>query len=135
MSTSVIRGVSVIIRDGSRFLMLKRANRTRYFSGKWESVSGKIEPAETAYEAAQREVAEETGLRVAIQNRPLLKLDTELGENKLNLTYFLADYVEGDVQVSREHSEFGWYNQAQLDDLNIHSETASLIKELAGQNA
>ena len=56
----MIRGVSVIIRNEQRFLMLKRSSRAQYFSGKWESVSGKIEKAETAYEAARREVFEET---------------------------------------------------------------------------
>lgn len=126
----LIRGVSVIIRNGKRFLMLKRSSSNRHFSGKWESVSGKIEPDETAYDAARREVSEETGLRVEIHSKPMMLLDTELGDNKLNLTYFLADYIDGDVRVSREHSEFGWYSQPQLGALDIHAETACLINGL-----
>lgn len=46
---------------GIEFLLLKRSENEIY-AGLWQMVSGKIEEGEKAYEAALREIKEETGL-------------------------------------------------------------------------
>lgn len=62
--------VSVIIereRDGKLEVLLQtrwKPERDRLYSGTWEIPAGAIEAYENIYEAARREVYEETGLRV-----------------------------------------------------------------------
>ncbi|MEC8914977.1 MAG: NUDIX domain-containing protein, partial [Candidatus Neomarinimicrobiota bacterium] len=46
--------------EGLRFLLLKRAQNKKY-EHFWQGVAGKIEKDETAWEAAVRELKEETG--------------------------------------------------------------------------
>ena len=45
-----------------KFLVLKRAADLYIYPGLWQTVTGRIEPGETALDAAIREVKEETGL-------------------------------------------------------------------------
>ncbi len=54
---------AVVIREDGRYLLVKRAEGVSA-GGYWTPVTGKIEPGESLREAALREVAEETGLRV-----------------------------------------------------------------------
>ena len=46
---------------GLLFLVLKRA-KTKMYEHIWQGVAGKIEDGETSWEAATRELKEETGL-------------------------------------------------------------------------
>ncbi|HUK63382.1 MAG TPA: NUDIX pyrophosphatase [Dongiaceae bacterium] len=47
---------------GGRFLLLRRSPGRRTLAGVWQPVTGGIERGETAWQAARREVREETGL-------------------------------------------------------------------------
>ena len=49
------------ISAGLLFLVLKRA-KTKMYEHIWQGVAGKIEDGETSWEAATRELKEETGL-------------------------------------------------------------------------
>ncbi len=53
-----------IIEDGGEMLILRRSEE-QMLGGLWEFPGGKLEPGETAAEAAVRETLEETGLNVA----------------------------------------------------------------------
>ncbi|WP_255950389.1 NUDIX hydrolase [Streptomyces odontomachi] len=51
----------VIIDDRGRALLIQRRD-----NGHWEPPGGVLEPGETIYEALQREVLEETGVKIAL---------------------------------------------------------------------
>lgn len=53
--------VAAAVINGRQVLLIRRA--TGAFKGAWTLVSGRIEPGETAWQAAAREVHEETGLK------------------------------------------------------------------------
>ncbi len=46
--------------EGGSFLLLRRTSR--HLHGTWQQISGMVEPGEKAWEAALREIEEETGL-------------------------------------------------------------------------
>lgn len=95
---------------GVEFLLLKRQPAKR-LGGTWQSVHGKIEPNETAWQAARRELAEETGL-------------TPIGFWQIDFvnTFYIADRDEihlcpsfaaeaapsANVTLNHEHTEFRW---------------------------
>src|SRR5690606_272172 len=60
---SAIRDVYVLARRRDDVLLLLRSG-TGYRDGEWGPPAGKVEPGETYAEAAARELAEETGIRV-----------------------------------------------------------------------
>jgi dihydroneopterin triphosphate diphosphatase len=92
------------------WLLLKRAAHIR-LPGTWQMVSGTIEPGERAYEAAARELHEETGLvpvhfyQVSFVNRFYLA-----ATDQVVLTPVFAAEVAADapVRLSDEHTAFEW---------------------------
>ncbi|MFO1535742.1 MAG: NUDIX pyrophosphatase [Thermoplasmatota archaeon] len=96
--------------DGEEWLMMKRAPHI-LLGGTWQMVSGNLEPGETAYAAAARELFEETGLRplhfyhASFVNRFYLA-----ATDQIVLSPVFAAEVAPDAQVrlSGEHTEFAW---------------------------
>lgn len=96
--------------DGPRFLLLYHGGRY------WNFPKGKIEPKESLYEGALRELFEETGL-----TRVNLKLDPDFRtqdrytfrENKKRIFkmafYFLAESSEPHIKISKEHQGYAWF--------------------------
>lgn len=101
----VFRQISV----GYKFLLLKRAD-TKMYEHLWQGVAGKIENGESAWQAALRELVEETGLkakRMFIADH-VSKFYEEIGD-RINLVPVFGIEVESEeVRLSDEHTEFRW---------------------------
>ena len=87
-------------------------------AGYWTPVTGRLEPGESAVEAACREVLEETGL-VAVAGRELARTDTDApggGSAGYDLVWLDASVV-GDAKALRlqasEVSRARWVTRAQ----------------------
>ena len=97
------------VEDKIRFLLLKRA-RTKIYEHLWQGVAGKIESGESAWQAALRELDEETGLkpkRMFIADH-VSKFYEEIGD-RINLVPVFGIEVEyEEVRLSDEHTEFRW---------------------------
>ncbi len=81
---------AAIFRDG-RILIAERGNGPR--KGYWSLPGGKIEPGETAAEAAAREILEETGLDVEI--RGLVDVHNVIGKDaggEVSVHYIICVY-------------------------------------------
>ena len=94
---------------GEQWLVLKRA--PGFLGGSWQMVSGTIEGDEKAYQCAQRELLEETGLRprhfyqASYVNRFYLAATDEIVLSPVFAAEVEADAV---VRLSEEHTEFAW---------------------------
>ncbi len=95
--------------DGLKFLMLRRA-KTKLYEHLWQGVAGKIEKGETAWQAAIRELNEETGLKP----KHMFVADHvsrfyEAFGDRINLVPVFGIEVDSDnVILSEEHSEYKW---------------------------
>lgn len=98
------------IEDGKgRYLILKR--KSSYLTDSWQMVSGKIEKGEKAWEAALREITEETGLIPdRLYSANLLEQFYEASQNCINIVPIFVGFVDSDqpVKLSPEHSEYKW---------------------------
>ena len=92
-----------------KFLLLKRA-KTKLYEHLWQGVAGKIEENETAYQAAIRELKEETGFDpVNIFVADHISKFYEAHRDRMNLVPVFGMQVENmEVALSNEHSEFKW---------------------------
>ena len=95
--------------DKSKYLILKRA-RTKMYEHLWQGVAGKIEKGEQAWQAAIRELKEETGLdpiRIFVADHVSKFYETH--GDRVNLVPVFGIEVDSDIiSLSREHSDFKW---------------------------
>jgi dihydroneopterin triphosphate diphosphatase len=104
-----------VSQRGGRYLILRR--RSSYLSGTWQQVSGHIEDGETGWQAALREIAEETGL---IPNRLYSANQTEIfyehRQNCINIVPIFVAFLETHANVvlsEQEHDAFKWIAAAE----------------------
>lgn len=92
--------------DG-KVLVLQRADTRRYYPGKWEPISGEIDPGESPTEAMVREAKEETGCSVTItKSAPEYEIE---GEGVIwKVTPFLLVTSDESIKLSEEHKDFQW---------------------------
>ena len=112
-----IDGASVIIRDGDRILLVKRAREP--FKGYWSLPGGRVEAGETAKEAAAREAKEETGLMVSglkhyREFRPGVAPGTS---QSYRIDCFMARNWSGDVMASDDAAAARWVLLSELETM------------------
>ena len=101
----------VIIRQtaaGHEMLLLRRNTSLR---GEWCHIAGGIESGETAWQAALREVSEETGLAPhELYSGDICEQFYEANRNVISLLPVFVGFVGADAKVilNDEHSEFCW---------------------------
>jgi len=103
-----------------KFLLI-RASTGGAVTGWWEFPKGHVEENESLLETAKRETEEETGLIInnihpsfKYISRYFITKDYSTGKNldspqPKTVTYFLGKASSMDVQLSFEHSSFGWF--------------------------
>ena len=92
-----------------RFLLLKRA-KTKIYEHLWQGVAGKIEAGETSWEAAIRELKEETGfepVRMFVADH-VSKFYEAHGDRVNLVPVFGIEVDDEEVILSDEHCEFKW---------------------------
>ena len=98
----------VFIQKGEKyFLQLRDNNPAKGAAGLIGSFGGKIEPGETAIQAAQRELEEETGLKIRqsrLENLGAVTVtsDYQLRPVEVHITAFLLRLQSNETVVARE---------------------------------
>jgi ADP-ribose pyrophosphatase len=106
--------VGIVVRRRGRYLLI-RQHRFIIDQLVWAIPSGNIEPRETAIEAAERELREETGLGAAAL-RPLIHYFPSYGCSDQRFELFLADdpEPEGGAFDAREVIRTRWFSRAEI---------------------
>lgn len=110
-------GVSILITNGDRVLLEKRANT--HGAGTWGPPSGHIDFGEKPEETAVRETQEETGVQIKDIIFKCVTNDVFEAEKKHYITlWFDASYVSGEpaVKAPEEESEVGWFSWNSLPE-------------------
>lgn len=113
-------------RDG-HVLLLLRGPTDRWMPGRWNLPGGKIDPGETAEQAAVREAREETGLRVGALV-PIARERTPVGA----LAVFYARRWSGQVRlIDGEHAAHAWVPRAEAPYWDVVSPQGLVLRQFA----
>ena len=101
------------------FLLLKRSP-DQYYPNLWQMVSGKIKENETAYNAALREIKEETDL--VPENfwvAPTVNSFYSPDKDYICLLPVFAAKVsfDSEIKISKEHTEFKWLSPEEAKNI------------------
>ena len=128
---------AAIFDERGRVLLTKRLD-----NGQWCLPSGGLEPGESAAEACEREVLEETGLSVVVKrlvgvyshpNQLVIYPDG----NKVQIValHFEAEIIGGELGLSDETSDFGYFTMKEIEGLEmLDRHTERIIDTLARQS-
>lgn len=100
-----------LIRSGDRFLIVQRGRPP--FQGCWGLPGGGMELGETAPEAAVREVAEETGLRVAVSRflgyaDAIERDEADRVRYHYVILYFEVQVIDGVLRAADDAAAAAW---------------------------
>lgn len=131
-------GVGVVLWREDRVLLVRRGRPPG--EGEWSIPGGKQELGETVFEAARREVAEETGLQVALTGLvDVVDLIRKDGDGGVELHYTLVDLLAescgGDARAGSDIAEVCWANPADLGAFDLWSETVRIIGKAKSMRA
>ncbi|MCE5214561.1 MAG: NUDIX domain-containing protein [Methanobacterium sp.] len=109
---------ALIFDDDGKILILKRSTESKTNPGKWELPGGKVDQGESFDKALVREVYEETGLNITLEN--------VIGASQQNLPLIRAVHIimagkieEGELNLSSEHEGYAWEFLENLSDYEL----------------
>ena len=116
--------IAVVEHAGS-YLVGQRSGEV-VLSGYWEFPGGKVEPGESASDAAARECLEEAGVAVRIVGEYESKLQT-YDHGELHLRFFAAEPIDSNAKPS---GGFQYVQLAELANLNFPAGNLELVEHL-----
>jgi 8-oxo-dGTP pyrophosphatase MutT (NUDIX family) len=128
---------AAIFDDQGRVLLTKRSD-----NGQWCLPGGAVESGESVAEACEREVWEETGLRVRVKRLVGVyshpdQLTVYPDGNKVHIValHFKVEVIRGEPGLSDETTDFGYFTLDEIEKLEMlgrHKER--IVDTLAQQN-
>jgi 8-oxo-dGTP diphosphatase len=123
----VLRG---ILRDADgRYLLLQRSLKSKGWPGHWEFPGGKVDPGEEVSSALKREFLEETGFEIELV-RVLTGFGRERDKDHLVYLVFEVRGVKGELRISDEHEQSGWFSKTEVLRLLVSPPLVELVKTL-----
>jgi ADP-ribose pyrophosphatase len=126
--------VGAVVFRGREVLLVRR--RDPPSAGHWAIPGGRIRLGESLQAAAEREVLEETGVRVRA-GRPVFAFDTierdAYGRVRFHYVVvdLLAEHVEGEPEGRDDAVEAGWFAPEALTGLPVNPTTLALLRSIS----
>ncbi|MBI3486185.1 NUDIX hydrolase [Candidatus Daviesbacteria bacterium] len=122
-------GIHVLVQKGNKYLLIKRADSDLADPSCWDLPGGGIRYLEKPLDAALREVKEEVGLRVRILK--IIDIWAKLFEGDWSIESLVeAEFVSGEVSLSKEHSDFKWVSKQEVIDIEPKAENLKALFNL-----
>jgi ADP-ribose pyrophosphatase YjhB (NUDIX family) len=125
-----IVGVGVVVWRRDRVLLVRRGKPPR--QGQWSLPGGAQEIGETVFDAAHREILEETGLTIEVLG--LIDIVDSIrrdDDGRVEYHYTLVDVFavseDGDAVAGHDADEAAWFDLDELPALGLWSETERII--------
>lgn len=136
--TLLVAAVIVHDRTTDRVLLLQRGPRAKFAPGKWDLPVGKADPGEAVTDAAVRELGEETGLEVAVEDLRVAHLvhgrwGVEAPNGFLTVVFRTERWSgEPENREPHKHSRVQWWDARGLPEEAVPSMRLAVQRALAG---
>ena len=126
-------GCSATIFDANheKVLLTQRTD-----NGRWCLPGGGMESGESAAEACEREVWEETGLKVRVtrligvySNPDQLVIYPDGNKAFFVVLSFEAQIIEGELRLSDETTAFGYYSLQEMENMPMHGQHKQRVED------
>lgn len=107
LNTAVVAGVVLAKLNGNTKMLLLKRHKDQF----WSHVSGRIEANETAWQAFNRELTEETGcIPSALYSADYIEQFYDIPTNSIILVPVFVAYLPEpcEVMLNKEHSQYRW---------------------------
>jgi 8-oxo-dGTP diphosphatase len=119
----------VFVTREDQVLLLKGAPGKRLWAGRYNGIGGHVEQGEDVYSAAQRELLEETGLKVReLQLRGVITVDLS-PERGVVIFVFTGEYTQGALKQSAEGA-LRWVSQDEFAGLHLVEDLYTLLPKI-----
>lgn len=124
-------GVGAIVFHQNRVLLIKRGQPPN--KNQWAIPGGRIQLGETLQQAAEREILEETGIRIKA-GEPVFAFDLiqHDDEHQCQWHYVVVDlsaeYLNGDPVAGDDATEARWVSADELAELPVNETTQQLLQ-------
>ncbi len=121
---------ALVIKAGA-VLLVKRGKAPS--DGKWAIPGGSVELGETLQQAAQREIIEETGIRIRAAE-PVYTFDfierNQYGRIRFHYVIIdlAAEYLSGKIKPGDDADQAAWIPFAKLKELDMNATTRAFLK-------
>ena len=116
---------AVIHKDGKYFATQRGYGE---FEGLWEFPGGKIEPGESHETALKREIEEELGIDISIENF-LCTTNYDYSSFHLIMHCYLCNIISGEIEL-KEHKDACWLNPEAFNDVEWLPADKEIIEKL-----
>lgn len=116
MTVRIVGVGAIVFDDADRLLLVLRGREPQ--AGRWSVPGGKVEPGESLPDAVVREVAEETGLTVAVGEQAWV-VDIVADDVVFEVHDYLAEVVSGTLCAGDDAADACWAGPDELDSLPL----------------
>lgn len=106
-----------VIKD-SKLLLLLRGSTAPYNPDKYGLPGGMVDNNETLEECAVRELFEETGLKISINDLVPMSVKYASGYKKRFFVYNNLN-INQNINISWEHSNYGWFSLRETEAIDL----------------
>jgi len=125
-----IEVVAAIIRRNGQLLITQRPDNV-HLARLWEFPGGKVESGESLEVALQREILEELGLKIRV-NDEFFTVDHDYSTKSVRLHFFNCSVIEGTAQPL-DVADLRWVSPHNLDRYQFPPADAELIAKLRAE--
>jgi mutator protein MutT len=123
----IIDVVAAIIRRNRQILITRRFDHV-HLPGLWEFPGGKVEPGESLQAALEREILEELGVRIHVQDE-FFTVEHDYPTRSVRLHFFNCSIIEGEPRPI-EVADLRWVDPRDLGQFEFPAADAELIAKL-----
>ena len=122
---------AVVVKEG-KVLLVKRNKAPG--KGQWAIPGGSVKLGETLQEAAEREIREETGLRIKAK-KPVYTFDVierdEQGRVRFHyvIVDLVADVLGGELHPSDDAADAAWFGLDEIEHAGVNESTRAFLHE------